>query len=96
MWETIKIISSSVWRFALPFLRRLLTGSGTILLTSALSAVKMIADSGIGSSGAEKRELAYHVIAEDLKGKGITLGVEVSTSMINAAIELAVQKLKAD
>jgi hypothetical protein len=96
MWERIKIITSSVWQFALPFLRQLLTKAGPVLMTSALSAVKLVADNGLGQSGAEKRALAFHAISADLKAQGINLGVEVSTSLVNAAIELAVQKLKAE
>jgi hypothetical protein len=96
MWERIKIVTSSIWAFVLPFLRQLLTQAGPVLMTSAMTAVKLIADNGLGSSGEQKRDMAFRAIAADLQAKGIEIGVQVTTSMINAAIEVAVQKLKAD
>ena len=43
-----------------------------------------------------EEDLVSPEIVVDLKGKGIELGLQVTTSMINAAIEAAVQKLKAE
>ena len=63
--------------------------AGQILADAAMSAVMVMADQTIPSS--EKREEAFKIIVEDLKKKGIT----VSSSIIYAAIEAAVQKLKA-
>ena len=63
--------------------------AGQILADAAMSAVMVMADQNIPTS--EKREEAFKLIVEDLKKKGIT----VSSSIIYATIEAAVQKLKA-
>lgn len=94
MWDRLRIITSSIWQFVLPFLRQMMTKAGPVLATSALAAVKLVAENLNDKSGAEKRDLAFATIKSDLASKGVEIGVQVSTSMINAAIEMAVQKLK--
>jgi hypothetical protein len=93
MWEKIKIMSSGVWLFVLPFLRSMMKQAGPILAAAALSAVKAAA-TNTGASGTEKRAAALDSIGKELQSQGIKIGVDVSTSLINAALEMAVQKLK--
>lgn len=61
---------------------------GPLLAEAAMAAVTVAAD--INVSDSEKREKAYELIAEDLRSKGVI----VTASVINMAIEAAVQKLK--
>lgn len=96
MWEKIKIIMSSIWEFVLPFLRQLMHQAGPVLAAAALSAVKVTASSLKDASGAEKRQAAFDAIVADLGKQGLQIGIDVSTSMINAAIEVALQKIKAE
>jgi len=63
-------------------------------MASALNVVKLIADNGLGRTGAEKRDMAFQAISAELRSKGFEIGVQVSVSAINAAIELAAQHLK--
>lgn len=93
MWEKIKIMSSGIWFFVLPFLRSMMKQAGPILAAAALNAVKAVA-SNTGASGAEKRATALDMIGQELQTAGIKIGVDVSTSLVNAALEMAVQKLK--
>lgn len=92
--EKVKILFSSMWDFLGPFLRLFLSKMGPVLAASAMAAVKTVAGTMQGSSGAAKREAAYDIIVWDLKQQAITVGVDVTTSAINAAIEAAVQKMK--
>lgn len=95
MWEKIKIVSSALFGFVLPFLRQMMNQSGPILAAAALKAVSAVAENAYGASSTQKRELAFREIELDLKKQGIRIGVDVATSMVNAAIELAVVKSKA-
>lgn len=92
MWELIKLYSSSVWGFVRPFVRMFLSKAGPILAKAALAAVRAQVNSS--KTGSDKRDAAFNAIATELKQQGITIGVEVSTYMINAAIEAAVAKVK--
>lgn len=94
MWVAIKLISSSIWSFVLPFIKLMLSQAGPILAAAALEAVKAVAANASGSTDAEKRNLAFDAIGRSLKTKGIEIGVGVSTALVNAAIEAAVLKLK--
>lgn len=87
MWEKIKIMSSNVWSFVLPFVRQMLKDSGPILMDIAMAAVLQVAS---GTSNLEKRQKAFEIIKTELMKKGIVFG----ESMINAAIEIAVVKSK--
>lgn len=93
MWEKIKIMSSDIWFFILPFLRQMMKQAGPILAAAALNAVKAVAGN-TGASGAEKRATALELIGQELQTQGIKIGVDVSTSLVNAALEMAVQKMK--
>lgn len=87
MWEKIRLMNSACWHFVAPFLRQMMSQAGPILAAAALEAVK--ASVGGGSS-LEKRQKAFTAVQADLTQRGIVIG----TSMINAAIELAVVSLK--
>jgi len=92
MWEGMKIMMSNIWNFVLPFLRQLMTKAGPILTAAAMEAVKV----AVGKNGAAKREDAYKRIVSDLEVQGIRVGTEVGSSLIYAAIEVAVQATKAE
>jgi hypothetical protein len=94
--EKLKLVFSNIWDFIAPFVKIFLTSAGNILAASALTAVKAVAESMMGSDGDTKRKAAFDVIVRDLKSQGLTLGVQVTTSMIYAAIEAAVQRVKAE
>lgn len=94
MWEKIKILTSSIWAFILPFVRQLMSAVGPILAQAAIAAVTNAATNA-GASNAEKRDAAFNDIVTSLEAQGIKLGVDITTSLINAAIEVALQKLKA-
>ena len=91
--EKIKILFSKIWDFIAPFVKIFLSSAGQILAASAMEAVKVVATYAMDNDE-EKRHTAFELIVKDLKTKGIELGVQISVSMINAAIEAAVQKLK--
>lgn len=91
MWEKIKFFLSDVWVFLQPFVEQLLSDSGKVLARAALSAVTAVAQNMIGSTNEEKRQAAFEMILDDLKVSGI----EIGTSVINAALEAAVVKMKA-
>lgn len=88
MWEKMKILMSTVWEFLLPFFRQMMTESGQILANVAMNAVTAVAKGELSDS--DKRTAAFNIIISQLEKQGIELG----TSLINAAIEAAVQKLK--
>ena len=94
--EKIKLFFSNIWDFIRPFVIILLSKSGTILASAAISAVTATAQCATGATDEEKRNAAFKLIVEDLKKQGVQVGVEITTSMINAAIELAVQKKKSE
>jgi hypothetical protein len=93
-WTKVKTVFSWVWDFMAPFVGTFATSAGKLVLSSALQAAVVIKDTyGEAANGDEKRKAAFNLIVDDLKSRGLTVGVEVGTSMVNAAIEVAVQKL---
>lgn len=95
-WQKVKIVCSSIWEFVEPFVKIFLTKAGPLLAAAATQAVTSAALQLTDAEGSNKKEYAFALIVEDLKRQGIVLGAEVSTSMVNAAIEAAVAKLKAE
>jgi len=91
-----KLFFSGLWSFLQPFIAIFLSKAGPLLASAALAAVKATADSMSGASGADKRDAAFKAIEADLMRQGVAIGAEVTSSMINAAIEAAVQKVKRD
>ena len=94
--ERLKLVFSKIWDFIAPFVKIFLSSAGQILGAVALQVVRNIAQDTTLVTDSDKRSAAFDAIVVDLKGKGIELGLQVTTSMINAAIEAAVQKLKAE
>ena len=80
--------SKSVLNFILPILKDSTSKLLADLLPIALEIVASMAESN--KSGSEKRNAAFHRITLAAKGRGI----EAGASIINLAIELAVQKSK--
>ncbi|WP_316347629.1 phage holin, LLH family [Desulfuromonas acetoxidans] len=89
-----KLFFSSAWSFLKPFVSIFMSAAGPVLADAATKAVKATAQSLADGSGSDKRQAAYDLIVDDLKSQGVALGTTVTTSMINAAIEAAVQGLK--
>jgi hypothetical protein len=95
MFERLKLITSSVWSFIAPFVRIFLSAVGPALAAAATKAVTAAAQYYAGDNGKTKRDAAYDMIVSDLRRQGVEIGKQVTTSMVNAAIEAAVQNLKA-
>lgn len=89
-WQKIKFIFSQIFKFLEPFIKIFLAKSGKILAEAAMRAVVATAASYRDSDGETKRKEAFKMIKEDLERREIELGA----SVINAAIEAAVAKLK--
>lgn len=82
---------SKIWFFIRPWLGLMFSRSGAVLKNAAVDIVSQI-DVAYGDlSGPEKAEMARQSIRARLKAAG----VEISTAAINAAIEMAVMRLKA-
>jgi len=92
LWEKLKLIMTQVFDFLLPFISRFLTEAGQFALMAAFKYVPVIAMTMTGKDGDEKRKEVFRLIMEEAKAKGI----ELSTSLVNAAIEAAVAKFKKD
>ena len=90
-WEKTRIIFSNVWDFLGPFIKIFLSSAGTILAEVAMKSVIQVAATMGDADGDAKRKMALGMIKQELMARGIELGV----SVINSAIEAAVQRLKA-
>lgn len=91
--QLLKLYLGKMWIFLKPFITMFLSKAGTALAGAALAAVQAVAISGV-TGDKERRDTAFAMIEQDLRNRGIQIGVEVTTSMINAAIEVAVQNMK--
>jgi len=94
MWEKMKLMMHSIFDFCLPFLRQMAKDAGPILAKAALAAVKVVASNYQGATSDQKRDAAFQIIRADLQQQGIIIGVNIGTSLVNASIEMAVQKFK--
>lgn len=90
MWDAIKLYMSKLWSVIKPSVMILLSEVGQMAMSIAVDIVKDMATRDLSNS--EKRELAFESIKEQLKARG----KEAGNSVINLAIELAVQALKAE
>lgn len=88
MWQAVKLWASKVWAVLKPSVMVWLTALGQELLALALEIVTELASTDLSNS--EKREAAFDEIKDRLGDKA----EEVGSSLINLAIEIAVQKLK--
>lgn len=92
MIERIKFLASGMWDFLRPLIRVFLSSIGPILAQAASAAVQVAAAKAISST--EKKDSAYSAIVVDLEKQGFKYGADFTASMVNAAIEAAVQGLK--
>ena len=90
MITAIKLYASSAWGFLLPFLKIFLSQAGQVLASVAMNTVKNVALNYASEPGDKKRVIAFDHIQNELANQGIKIGA----SVINAAIEAAVQRLK--
>lgn len=90
MWTWIKAAWGAAADLLLPTLKLFLSAIGPALGKAAVSAVGIVAQDLADKTGGEKRDAAYRLILDELKDQGIT----AAESAINAAIEVAVLKLK--
>jgi hypothetical protein len=97
MWQNIWLkmlgVSKTVWNFIFPFIKIFLSDIGPILIQAATAAVAQAATMP-GATGEDKRNAAINSVISTLETQGIKIGLQVTTSMINAAIEAAVQAMK--
>lgn len=89
--ERLKTAFSDAWEFLYPFIKVFMSEVGQAVAAAAIEAVQAIADSMGDADGNTKREEAKKIILAKLESQGIKVGI----SVIYAAIEAAVQKLKA-
>jgi LL-H family phage holin len=89
-WQSLKLTFSKVFELLLPFIKRMASDAGIFALEMAVIYVPQVANSLKDKDGAEKRKEVFRLIQEAAKAKGIVL----ADSIINAAIEAAVAKLK--
>ena len=95
MWLQLKAMMLGVWAFLAPFLEMFMTRAGIVLAGVALQAVAAVGADNTLLTDDDKRKAAFDKIVEGLVAQGIQVGVEVTTSMINGAIEVAVRHQKA-
>jgi hypothetical protein len=88
MWLAIKLATSKVWAFLLPIIKIFMSSLGPILAAAAEEAVRTFFTADMTND--EKRAAAFSKIMEDLSKQGIA----VKASVINTAIEIALQKIK--
>lgn len=93
MGTLIKLYLSKAWTFLRPVVALFLSQVGIALAGAATTAVAAVAESAI-TGDKERRDAAFRLIEEDLKQKGIRIGVDVTTYAINLAIETALAGLK--
>lgn len=91
MRDKIRFIMSSLWGFLQPLISILLAQVGPVLMEAAIEAVAVAATLPEGTPGAERRAIAFKLISDAM----IAAGYRVAASTINAAIEVAVTRLKA-
>ena len=81
-------ITSSIWNFYGPLLRRLAISGTGALLPIALDIVRSLADSD--RTGGQKREEAV----KTLKSRAVAEGIAATESLIRWTIESAVQRMR--
>lgn len=90
--DFIKSFFDSVWHFLADYFHAAIPETTAILLKDVLpiadSVVTTLNDSNL--SAKEKKDAAFTAI----QGKLVSIGMEVGISLINLAIEMAVQKMK--
>lgn len=90
-WLKVKLIFSAIGTWVFPLLRSLSTNMGQAVLKQAIVVVKDIAISMAAADNETKRKAAFNAIVASLKKQGLQ---DLESSVINAAIETAVQFMK--
>lgn len=88
--DRLKFIMSGVWEFLKPIITVFLSDMGPLLIKATTAAVEEMANTTM--SGDEKRSAAFEAIQRTMLSEGF----DVASHVINATIETAVAKLKAD
>ena len=88
--DKFKFLMSGLWDFLKPIIRVFLSDIGPVLISAATAAVAEMAKTEL--SGDEKKSAAFQAVQNAMIAEGAT----VATHVINATIESAVAKLKAD
>lgn len=99
MITKLKFIWSWLWVFLKPVIVFLLTELGKDLAEAAANAVRKAAGLPEHTTNLERHKIAYNAVVRDMKALGHNVGEEgakLTDSMINAAIELALQGLKVE
>ena len=96
IWDRIKFAASWIFNFLKPTIKMFAKKAGRVLANVAIEIVTEIAKDPklLKKSGEEKRKAAYERIEKRLIDESIAIGVEVTTSMINEAIEIAYRNLQ--
>jgi hypothetical protein len=92
--QKVKFFFTKIGEFLFPFIKQFFTEMGQFVLTIAYGVVVEVAKGGLKGKAAQ--EAAFNGIVNQLKAKGFELGVKVTTSMINSAIEAGYKKAVSD
>ena len=91
-----KFLWSWVWAFLKPIIALLLSELGRALADAARAAVLSTEKLPPSVSNDQRRKVAYDLVVKDMENIGHTVGTKITVSMIYAAIELALQAIKAE
>lgn len=97
MITKLKFIWSWVWPLLRPIVIFFLSELGKDLAAAAAAGVRKAAGLPEGTTNLERHKVAYNIVVRDMKAVGQTLGedgAKLTESMINTAIEVALQNLK--
>lgn len=95
----LKFLWSWLWAFLKPVIALMLSELGRALAQAAANAVREAAGLPAQVTDLERRKIAYNNVVNNMKKAGYVYGEEgakLTESMINTAIELALQGLKAE
>lgn len=90
--EVFKYSRSWIWGYLKPILKIFFTKTGKALLELAVELVQKAAEDPAFVTGDPEKRRRW--VAERIKEKNLETGVAWADSVINLAIEIAVQKLK--
>ena len=91
IWAKIQAVTTWIWDFFKPVFNIMIKQAGQVLMATALEVVTSIAKdpSLMSKDGEEKRKIALKLITDQLVSEGVNIG----TSAVNLAIEMAVAKI---
>jgi predicted Rdx family selenoprotein len=93
MFEKIKIVMSSIFEYLLPYIKTFFTKYGAVVLSIATEVVMELAKNN-DMTWQEKRDTAFNQVGDKLVQQGITIGVDVSKTLIINSIQAAVSELQ--